>query len=128
MESNMPFPLRIPALEIFSAEDGWEADALRYGTDGLIYYRLMKRNDISPKVLMFSTADLSQAGNEIASDVFFNSAIRKEEAFHPSLPQLPEGFFYTGIGRAGDSLFASWEEQEDFNIGAAGFVILKETR
>jgi hypothetical protein len=125
MQSNMPFPLAIPALEIYPAEEGWEADALRYGSDGLIYYRVVKRNDAKPEVKMFNTKDLAKAGNEISSDVFFNSTLRKEENPNPLLPELPEGFFYTETGRVGDSLFASWEEQEDFNIGAAGFVIIK---
>jgi len=125
MLSNMPFPLSIPALELYPAEEGWEADTLRYGSDGAVYYRLAKRNDAKPAVLMFSTTDLAKAGNEISQDVFFNSALRKEEINNPLLPLLPEGFFYTETGRVGDSLFASWEEQEDYNIGAAGFVVIK---
>jgi len=125
MQSNMPFPLSVPALELYPAEEGWEADVLRYGSDGFIYYRLVKRNDAKPAVLMFSTTDLTRAGKEISSDAFFNSAIRKEEISNPLLPQLPEGFYYTGIGQVGNNLFASWEEQEDYNIGAAGFVVIK---
>ena len=125
MQSNMPFPLPVPALEIYPAEEGWEADALRYGSGGLIYYRMVKRNNAKPAVIMFSTKDLAKAGKEISSDVFFNSAVRKEEISNPLLPALPEGFFYTEVGRVGDNLFASWEEQEDYNIGAAGFVVIK---
>jgi len=127
MQSNMPFPLTIPALEMYPAEEGWEADVLRYGSGGLIYYRVVKRNDAKPAVLMFSTKNLEKAGNEISSDVFFNSAIRKEEIYNPLLPPLPEGFFYTQTGKVGNNLFASWEEQEDYNIGAAGFVVIKIT-
>jgi hypothetical protein len=41
-----------------------------------------------------------------------------------SLPVLPEGFVYTWIGLVGRSLFAAWEEQEDYNIGAAGFMVI----
>jgi hypothetical protein len=41
-----------------------------------------------------------------------------------SLPPLPEGFVYTGIGLAGDTVFASWEEQDGYSIGAAGFMAL----
>jgi hypothetical protein len=40
------------------------------------------------------------------------------------LPVLPEGFVYTRIGLAGRVLIASWEEQEDWRIGAAGFMAL----
>jgi hypothetical protein len=41
------------------------------------------------------------------------------------LPPLPEGFVYTGIGLSGNVIFASWEEQQDYNIGAAGFTALR---
>ncbi|MDR0636584.1 MAG: hypothetical protein LBF87_05850 [Treponema sp.] len=43
-----------------------------------------------------------------------------------SLPALPKGFVYTGIGPVGDSALAvSWEEQQDLGIGAAGFMLIK---
>jgi hypothetical protein len=42
-----------------------------------------------------------------------------------SLPSLPEGFVYTGAGADGNTLFASWEEQRDYNIGAAGFMAIR---
>jgi hypothetical protein len=42
-----------------------------------------------------------------------------------SLPALPEGFVYTGVGMIAGSVFASWEEQEGYSIGAAGFMALK---
>jgi hypothetical protein len=41
-----------------------------------------------------------------------------------SLPPLPEDFVYTGIGLSGDTAFASWEEQDGYSIGAAGFMAL----
>jgi len=44
---------------------------------------------------------------------------------HFSLPTLPEGFCYTGIGVCGDTIFASWEEQDEYSIGAAGFMVVK---
>jgi hypothetical protein len=44
-----------------------------------------------------------------------------------SLPALPEGFFYTGIGLCGDTVIASWEEQDEYSIGAAGFMALRIT-
>jgi hypothetical protein len=45
------------------------------------------------------------------------------EAF--SLPPLPEGFVYTGIGLSGDTLIAAWEEQDEWQVGAAGFMIVQ---
>ncbi|MDR1862551.1 MAG: hypothetical protein LBQ67_01380 [Treponema sp.] len=42
-----------------------------------------------------------------------------------SLPALPAGFSYTGIGLSGEVLVAAWEEQQDSAIGSAGFMVLK---
>jgi hypothetical protein len=47
---------------------------------------------------------------------------------HFSLPPLPEGFCYTGIGMCGDTIFASWEEQDEYSIGAAGFMVIRFVR
>jgi hypothetical protein len=41
-----------------------------------------------------------------------------------ALPPLPAKFVYTHLGLAGDTLLAAWEEQEDFSIGAAGFMVV----
>jgi hypothetical protein len=41
-----------------------------------------------------------------------------------SLPPIPEGFVYTGISVAADTIFASWEEQDGYSIGAAGFMVM----
>ena len=123
MESNRPFPLDIPALLPYSPEDGWSVDTLR-SAGGFTYYRAVRKSGSRPAIRMFRTADLNLAGEEISIDVFYNSAPHAAEITQP-LPPLPEGFVYTGIGRAGDSLFASWEEQDNFYIGAAGFMVIK---
>ena len=125
MNSNTPFPVQIPALERFPAEEDWSVDTLHLGNDGLMYYRAARRSGTSPSVRMFRTASLLQAGEEISITVFINSFSRQTDVFDPSLPPLPKGFVYTSMGTVGDSLFVSWEEQEDFSIGAAGFVVLK---
>ena len=126
MDSNTPFSLDIPALQQFPAEEGWNIDTLRLGPDGYWYYRAAKRRGSNPEIRMLHVSDLSQTGNAVSLAAFQNSAPRKTEINHPSLPPLPEGFIYTGIGRITDSLFASWEEQENYSIGAAGFVLIKE--
>ena len=41
-----------------------------------------------------------------------------------SLPSLPEGFVYTWIGMVGNTIFASWEEQDGYSVGAAGFMVI----
>ena len=128
MDSNDVFPVIIPALQFISEDDGWGIDTLRFGTDGLIYYRAVRRNNQRTETRMFRTPDLSQSGDEISSGVFLNSTPRSIDIFHPSLPPLPEGFFYTGIVNIGDNLFASWEEQTDYSIGAAGFILILEIK
>ena len=40
------------------------------------------------------------------------------------LPVLPEGFVYTGAALLGDVLAASWEEQQEASVGAAGFMLM----
>ena len=125
MESNSPFPIDIPALQFFPAEEGWDVDTLRPGGDGFWYYRAVKRSGPNPEIRVLRAADLSRAGESVSLDLFYSSASPVDEIIHPALPPLPEGFFYTGVGKAGDSIFASWEEQDNFLIGAAGFVVLK---
>jgi hypothetical protein len=44
------------------------------------------------------------------------------EAF--ALPALPADFFYTGIAFSNDTIIASWEEQQFYGVGAAGFVLI----
>jgi hypothetical protein len=39
-----------------------------------------------------------------------------------ALPPLQEGFVYTGVAPIGAALIVSWEEQEGWNIGSAGFM------
>ncbi|MDR2517217.1 MAG: hypothetical protein LBC88_07545 [Spirochaetaceae bacterium] len=42
-----------------------------------------------------------------------------------SLPVLPEGFAYTRLALAGRrTVIAAWEEQENWNIAAAGFMVM----
>jgi len=125
MNSNIPFPADIPVLRQFPHEEGWDIDTLRLAENGFYYYRAARRNALQPEVRIYRTASLAQDGQEISVEMFYNSAPRENIISHPSLPRLPEGFVYTGTGRTANSLFASWEEQEDYSIGAAGFVVIK---
>ena len=126
MNSNEIFSLEIPALQVFPEDEMWDIDTLRTGSDKMIYFRAAKRKTANPEIKTLRTNNLSsKEAEEITTEVFFNSAPRKASISHPSLPVLPEGFVYTSLGYTGGSLFASWEEQEDFSIGAAGFVVMK---
>jgi len=51
-------------------------------------------------------------------------ACREKSVFTFSLPSLPQGFAYTGAGLIGNTLIATWEEQQEYSIGAAGFMAL----
>jgi hypothetical protein len=41
-----------------------------------------------------------------------------------ALPALPENFVYTGAGLLGSTFLGTWEEQDGWNVGAAGFVLI----
>ena len=125
MNSNILFPVDIPALNLFPEEEGWIIDTLRQANDGFFYGRAEKKGQ--REIQMFRTRDLSLVSgiSNISSDVFYASSPKETDFFHPRLPPLPEGFAYTGIGQIADTLFASWEEQTDYSIGAAGFVVIK---
>jgi len=127
MNSNAVFSIDIPAFEHFPENENWSIDTLRFAGDGMYYFRAARRAGTAPSVRLFRTADLSRPvpeSDEISVDTFYNSFPKTTEISHSSLPQLPEGFVYTGIGRAGGCIIASWEEQEDFSIGAAGFTVI----
>jgi len=48
------------------------------------------------------------------------------KGFSPlALPALPENFVYTGVALSGQTIVAAWEEQEEYNTGAAGFMVLR---
>jgi len=128
MNSNAVFPIDIPALGQFPESDNWSIDSLRLADDGMYYLRAARRAGERPAIRLFRTSNLSRSvldSEEITVDIFYNSFPKEKEVSHPSLPKLPEGFVYTGVGRVGGSVVASWEELEDFSIGAAGFVVIR---
>jgi len=125
MDYDLTFPIHIPVFDFFPAQDNWEIDALRF-KDGFYFYRAAKRSGSNPSVKMFRTDDLSLQGEEISIEVFYNSLPQKKDFSNLSLPQLPEGFVYTNAGEVSGNLVASWEEQEEFFIGAAGFMVIKK--
>lgn len=83
----------------------------------------------TPGLLAYYRAGADDGTQVLAATVFpdgrgmYLSVAGEPQAF--SLPPLPEGFVYTGIGFAAGALFAAWEEQEEFNIGAAGFMVIQ---
>jgi len=96
-------------------------------------------NVVSPEfpcARLFATDRESVAIAGFFSGAFFLAVTENGEAFYIekgepsarrfSLPALPEGFAYTGIGMIANTIFASWEEEEGYSIGAAGFMLIKK--
>jgi hypothetical protein len=78
----------------------------------------------------FRTADLADAGEKVSVGEWRNSSRSgdDEPGTGPfSLPALPEGFAYTGVAALGGVVAASWEEQQEAGIGAAGFMVMSLT-
>jgi len=125
MKSNAVYPLPIPALELFPSE--WNIDTLRLSDDGYYYYRAINNLSSQPQIRMLRTVNLSQAGNDVSLAAFQNSTPEEDASFNKyDLPMLPENFIYTGAVQLEGNIIAFWEEQEDYNIAAAGFLIIKQ--
>jgi hypothetical protein len=118
-------PLEIPALAGIPLAGGWEADILRPGTDGLWYYRGLRRRNGGREFRYFRVSDLSLEGEEIGPGLYRDSQKERPAPELSGLPALPEDFVYTHAVRLGDLTVACWEEQQDYNIGAAGFMVLR---
>jgi hypothetical protein len=128
-ETPAPFarlePLELPALAEFPPAEDWEADILRPGADGLWYYRLVRPKNGGREIRYFRAADLSAPGEEVEPALYRGSQQERLAPESSGLPPLPEDFAYTHVVRLGDFTIASWEEQQDYNIGAAGFMVLR---
>jgi hypothetical protein len=118
-------PLELPALAGIPPAENWEVDILRPGADGLWYYRLIRPRNGGREARYFRASDLSGPGEEVDPGLYRSSQQEgpKPESF--GLPPLPENFAYTHVVRLGDLIIAAWEEQQDYNIGAAGFMVLR---
>jgi hypothetical protein len=118
-------PLDIPVLAELPP-GGWEADILRRGADGWWYYRGARRKNGGREARYFRAAALSGPGEEIGVGAYRSAQVPGAEAPGDSpLPPLPENFVYTQVNRLGDLTIAAWEEQEDYSIGAAGFMVIR---
>jgi hypothetical protein len=123
-------PLTIPALAGPAA--GWELDILRQGRDSLWYYRELRRVDGGREFRYFRSPTLSRPGEEVAVQTYRDAQAPVEPVAGTAdagqgdaLPPLPETFVYTHVNRLGDLVVAAWEEQKDYSIGAAGFMVIR---
>jgi hypothetical protein len=126
--AGLPLNLRgldIPALAAFPLVEGWEPDILRSGADGRWYFRVFREKNGGRETRYFRSESISLPAEEISAGTYRNSQALVEEGADSGLPPLPENFVYSHVARLGDLVFASWEEQEDYNIGAAGFMVFK---
>jgi hypothetical protein len=121
-------PLELPALGDIPFAEGWEADILRPGTDGLWYYRGIRRKNGGRETRYFRSPSLSRGGEEIDAAAYRNSQAPGGEPGETAAgtPPLPEQFVYTHTGRLGDLVIAAWEEQDQYSIGASGFMVFRE--
>ena len=83
------------------------------GSEGTQMHAFFSRGGTSGEAFLLAT---DPEGNALHVD---RNLVR-----HFSLPALPGGFVYTGIGMVDGTVFAAWEEQVDFSIGAAGFMVI----
>jgi hypothetical protein len=120
-------PLELPALTGIPPVEDWEADILRPGADGLWYYRLVRPKNGGREIRYFQASDLSRRGQEVDPELYRRSQQERPEPESSGLPPLPENFAYTHVAPLGDVIIAAWEEQQDYSIGAAGFMVIRRT-
>jgi hypothetical protein len=145
LSSAVPVGALVPALEIFPSGENWETELLRRGPDGLWYYRMKQKRQDRPLTAYFRTADLNAEGERISLGEWMNADREGDSGNIPGnlaflqerteengpglsfLPALGEGFVYTDAGVLGNVLIASWEEQQEAAVGAAGFMVVNFT-
>jgi hypothetical protein len=123
--------LDIPALAALTPVEGWEPDILRGGADGRWYFRVFREKNGGRETRYFRSESPSLPAEEINAGTYRNSQAPTGsqapagEVADSALPPLPEDFAYSHVVRLGDLIFAAWEEQEDYSIGAAGFMVFR---
>ena len=133
LDTSSPWPLAasIPVLQDLAPD--WDAELLRRGRDGLWYYRMRERNrgDLEyyrshepMGTLQLVSVDAWRNSFNPGGRELYSAGIEPADRQLP-LPPLPEGFSYTGLALLGNILVASWEEQQQAGIGAAGFMLVE---
>ena len=125
IHSSTLAPLDIPVLNRFPPGDGWDVDALRLSPNGFWYFRAVKKEPRQGEIRYFRSPSLEQEGEPVSLSEFQSARSLKPDLPDYALPELPENFIYTDVALCGQTLIAAWEEQEGFNIGAAGFMVIK---
>ncbi|MDR3356408.1 MAG: hypothetical protein LBO04_04390 [Spirochaetaceae bacterium] len=121
--------VEIPAFSAFPGAEGWDIEDF-FTPDGVLwYFKALHKGGGSGKVSYVRAETLSAGGEEIPFDAYIRAAMasapaRQDEAAFPGLPPLPAGFVYTAYSQTGGACIAAWEEREDWNIGAAGLLVI----
>ncbi|MDR1176881.1 MAG: hypothetical protein LBK83_15580 [Treponema sp.] len=128
--SHRPIPLAVPALDALSPSEGWDIDSMSRGDDGYWYFRAVRKPELQPLIQFYRSKDLETEAETSSQAEFRNSFTHEAENSvpDPGLPPLPAGFVYTAKGLSGGVVVAAWEEQEGFNIGAAGLMLVLPER
>ena len=126
---HAPLPTNINAFDSFL--QNWDAEVVRQGPGGHWYFRMIERAAERRVTAYFRTPDLAQEGTRISVTEWRNSDPRglgdpDESATAESfqLPALPEGFTFSAVTLFENVIVASWEEQRDASIAAAGFMVM----
>jgi hypothetical protein len=86
--------------------------------DPIFVFYSSQPNSLSSRAFLFALQSDGTA-------MFIEAGTSSPSVREFSLPSLPEGFIYTGIGIVANTIFASWEEQNGYSIGAAGFMVIR---
>ena len=124
---SAPSPASVPALRQFPPGESWEAETMHRGVSGYWYYRMREKGRPQNRTNYFRARDLSGQGERISQALWresLSAVSRGNVTPAVTLPDLPEGFFYTGFARLGDILLATWEEQQAAAIAASGFMVV----
>lgn len=72
----------------------------------------------------WASSDGSRAYLVTAAGETYTAVGRDREVVRSHLPALPIGFSYTGISTTRNLAVVSWEEQDGWAVGAAGFLVI----
>jgi hypothetical protein len=120
--SAAPGPLQEMLAAAFAGEGG---TAIAVVSPEFPAVRFFAANRESPAIAGFYSGGFFLAADPQGNAVYVEQhSVSTPVVRRFSLPPLPEGFVYTGIALIRNTIVASWEEQEGYSIGAAGFMVI----
>jgi hypothetical protein len=93
---------------------------------GKIWFEAVRNLNGGQETRYYSAASLESDAEACSFALFKNASVvynDNKKCDVSSLPQLPEGFSWDYVEPLGSSIIAAWEERQDWNVGAAGFMI-----